>query len=94
MIRESRLVGPGTPVATTVHHLQIDEDSTLHMQAHDRALDSTITPKEAIETQAPHPSPKGLSWSRIRPDTNLTPFPCCRSSRPAERALNVLQEHP
>lgn len=62
------LLKPHTPIATTVHLLQIAEDSRLPMQPHDWPLDWIITPEEAIATHTTHPQPAGLDWNMIRPD--------------------------
>lgn len=68
MLREFGLVQPDTPIVTTVHPLQIVNNSRLPMQPHDSALDWIVTPREAIETHTPYPQPTGLNWEAVRPE--------------------------
>ncbi len=68
MLQEFGLVQPDTPVVTTVHPLQVVEDSRLPMQAHDWALDWVVTEDEAIATHAMRSRPAGLDWDAIRPE--------------------------
>lgn len=62
------LVGPGTPILTTVHPLQVCDDDSLVMLAHDWPLDWIITPDEVIETRTPYPRPPGILWEHVQPD--------------------------
>lgn len=80
MLREFGLVGPDTPILTTVHPLQIVEDARLPMQSHDSALDWIITPGQAIETRTPYPQPTGLDWETVRPE-QLKTIPVLRQLR-------------
>lgn len=66
MLEEFGLVQSNTPIVTTVHPLQIVEDSRLPMQAHDWALNWIVTPDEVIETNKTYPNPAGLDWDTIR----------------------------
>lgn len=66
MLSEFGLVQTHTPIATTVHALQLVDDLRLPMQAHDWALNWIITPEEVIETKTIHPQPTGLFWKSIR----------------------------
>lgn len=68
MLQSFHLVQPETPVVTTVHSLQIVENSRLPMQPHDWALDWIITPEQAIATQTTWPRPQGLDWNAIQPE--------------------------
>lgn len=68
MLKEFGLVQPDTPIVTTVHPLQIVEDTRLPMQAHDWALNWIVTPEEVIETNTPYPRPAGLDWDTIHPE--------------------------
>jgi 5-formyltetrahydrofolate cyclo-ligase len=68
MLREFGLVQPTTAIVTTVHPLQIVEDSDLPMQPHDWALDWIATPNQVIKTDSPYLRPTGLDWDAIRPD--------------------------
>lgn len=68
MLKEFALVQSDTPIVTTVHSLQIVEDSRLPMQPHDWALNWIVTPEEAIATNTTYPRPTGLDWDTIRPE--------------------------
>ncbi len=66
MLQEFGLVKTDTPIVTTVHSLQIVEDSRLPMQAHDWALNWIVTAQEVIETNTSYPRPVGLNWDSLR----------------------------
>ena len=66
MLTEFGLVEIDTPIVTTVHSLQVVEDSRLPMQVHDWALNLIITAEEVIETNTIYPRPTGLNWDSIR----------------------------
>ncbi len=66
MLTEFGLVQIDTPIVTTVHSLQIVEDSSLPMQAHDWGLNWIVTAEEVIETNTTYPRPIGLYWDSIR----------------------------
>lgn len=68
MLKEFGLVQLDTPIVTTVHPLQIVEDSRLPMQAHDWALNWVVTAEEVLETKTTYPRPTGLDWDAIRPE--------------------------
>ena len=68
MLTEFGLVEIDTPIVTTVHSLQVVEDSRLPMQVHDWALNWIITAEEVIETNTIYPRPTGLNWDSIRPE--------------------------
>ncbi len=68
MLSEFGLIQPATPIATTIHELQIVESEQLPLQAHDWPLDWVITPEQALETRTLVPHPKGLDWSSLQPD--------------------------
>jgi 5-formyltetrahydrofolate cyclo-ligase len=80
MLREFGLVQLDTPVVTTVHSLQIVEDSRLPMQPHDSALDWIIAPDEVIETHTPYPQPARLDWDAVRSE-QLEAIPVLRKLR-------------
>ncbi len=81
MLKTFGLVQPNTPIATTVHDLQIVEAAKLPMQSHDWALNWIVTPEQAIETQTTHAQPAGLDWDRIQPE-QLQKIPILRLLRP------------
>ncbi len=80
MLQEFGLVQIDTPIVTTVHPLQIVEDSRLPMQAHDWALNWIVTSEEVIETNTSYPRPTGLNWDNIRPE-QLAQIPILRKLR-------------
>jgi 5-formyltetrahydrofolate cyclo-ligase len=63
VLRELGLVDGETPVATTVHELQVrDEEWTT--DAHDVSLDLVVTPERTVETDAGG-KPAGIDWSLL-----------------------------
>lgn len=68
IFRELGLVRPSTPIATTVHRLQVVERERIVMMAHDSALHWVATPDELIETATTHPQPTGVAWDFVQPD--------------------------
>ena len=62
------LIQANTPIITTVHSLQIVEETRLPMQPHDWALNWIVTPETAIETPSRYPRPTQLDWDAIRPE--------------------------
>jgi 5-formyltetrahydrofolate cyclo-ligase len=68
MLRQFGLIQPNTPIATTVHPLQLIESNQLPMQTHDWALDWIVTPENVIETKTSYPRPVGLEWDAICPE--------------------------
>ena len=80
MLQTFGLIQATTPIVTTVHSLQIVENTRLPMQPHDWALDWIITPEETIPTNATYPKPNGLNWDAIQPD-QYQKIPILRSLR-------------
>lgn len=68
MLQASGLLSPEMAIATTVHDLQLVEPGNLVLEAHDWPLDWIVTPQQAIETQTPHPRPRGLDWGKLQAD--------------------------
>ncbi len=68
MLGEFGLVQRETPIATTVHDLQLVADTELEMQAHDWPLNWIVTPEQEVDTQTVLPRPKGLDWATVQPD--------------------------
>ena len=62
--RELRIVGPRTPIITTVHPLQI-VDEEIELKPHDIPVDFIITPDELISTATKLPRPKGVYWDHL-----------------------------
>ncbi len=68
IFREMGLVNADTPIVTTIHSLQVQEDERVIMVAHDTPLDWIITPDEVIETQTMIAQPEGVNWDTIQSD--------------------------
>jgi 5-formyltetrahydrofolate cyclo-ligase len=68
IFRELRKVGAKTPIATTVHSLQVVDEVRIVMEAHDSALDFIATESELIPTETRYPQPAGVAWDEIRAD--------------------------
>lgn len=81
MLREGKLVQAETPIATTVHPLQVVADDRLPMQGHDWPLDWIVTPAGAIATHTTWPRPTGLNWDTIQP-TQLQQIPVLKMLAP------------
>lgn len=63
ILRELGPVSEFTPIATTVHDLQIVEEAP--HEEHDFALDYIATPTRLIETHRKRSRPKGIIWRLI-----------------------------
>lgn len=68
IFRELGIIGPHTPLATTVHSLQLVDDAQVFMQAHDSPLDYVATESELIVTGNTGPRPAGVAWEFVQPD--------------------------
>lgn len=68
IFRELGKVGPGAPIATTVHSSQIVDSDRLPMMGHDSALNYIATETELIDTHTPHEQPAGVDWDRVQSD--------------------------
>lgn len=68
IFRELGKVGPGTPIATTVHSTQVVADARVPMLAHDSALHYVATERELIVTGTTHAQPAGVYWEAVAPD--------------------------
>jgi 5-formyltetrahydrofolate cyclo-ligase len=63
--REAGLVGPGTPVVTTVHELQVVDEGEIPMTEHDIVLDVVATPERVVEVDGGRDAPSGVDWSLL-----------------------------
>ncbi|MEM2251399.1 MAG: 5-formyltetrahydrofolate cyclo-ligase [Candidatus Hadarchaeales archaeon] len=63
ILRECGAAEESTPVATTVHELQIVE--SVPVEPHDVPVDIIATPERLIETEKKHPKPKGIIWEMV-----------------------------
>lgn len=59
--REYKKVSENTPIATTVHQVQIIENE-IPMQKHDISIDYIITQEKIIKTENIYEKPKGIYW--------------------------------
>lgn len=62
------LIGPDTPVVTTVHPLQVVDAERIPMTAHDVPLDAIVTPDEIIICSGDRPRPSGVLWEHLSDD--------------------------
>jgi 5-formyltetrahydrofolate cyclo-ligase len=68
IFRELGKVGAKTPIATTVHSVQVVDDRRLPMMPHDSALNYIATEAGLIDTRTPYTQPPGVDWDRVQPD--------------------------
>lgn len=68
IFRELGIVTADTPMATTVHSVQIVPDERVVIEQHDTPLDFIATELELIETRNALPRPQGVSWDKVRQD--------------------------
>jgi 5-formyltetrahydrofolate cyclo-ligase len=83
LARELHAVGEDTPVATTVHELQV-LDERLPMADHDVPLDLIVTPERVIRTRRTLPKPKGILWAELS-DARLASMPVLARMRRGPR---------
>ncbi len=75
IFRALGLVDDATPMATTVHSLQLVPDADVVLEPHDTPLDLIATEAGLIETGNTQPRPGGVDWAAVRPDQFATiPF--------------------
>lgn len=58
------LVNPGVPILTSVHDLQLVEDS-LPVEPFDIGVDETFTPSAALKSHTPPQKPRGIIWNYV-----------------------------
>ena len=68
IFRALGLVTDATPMATTVHSLQLVPDEAVVIESHDTPLDLIATEQGLIHTHCTIPRPGGVDWPRVRPD--------------------------
>lgn len=62
---EAGLVEPSTPVATTVHGLQLLEEGEIPVTDHDVRLDLVVTPGRVVRTEVSRDRPPGIDWEEL-----------------------------
>lgn len=68
IFRELGIVTAATPMATTVHSIQLVPDDVVVIESHDSPLDFIATETELIETRNTMPRPMGVAWEKVRQD--------------------------
>lgn len=66
ILRELNLVGEETPIATTVHDVQVVDG--LPMEDHDFSVDVIVTPTRTVRVKERRHRPKGIIWKKITPE--------------------------
>jgi 5-formyltetrahydrofolate cyclo-ligase len=79
LLREEGKVRESTPIATTVHPLQIVADRVA-MLPHDIPVDFLVTPNEVIAARPGYARPRGIYWNLLRP-TKINTIPALRQRR-------------
>lgn len=93
LLREEGKVRESTPIATTVHPLQIVSDRVT-MFPHDVPVDFLVTPSDVVATRPHHARPRGIYWDLL-PPTKISAMPALRKrlrqveavGRPSPRRL-------
>lgn len=86
ILRELGIIDEGTPMATTVHDVQIVEE--VPMDDHDLAVDYIITPTRILETHRGLPRPKGIIWGKL-PSDAIGEIPLLRLMRSRRAATGI-----
>lgn len=68
IFRELGVVAADTPMATSIHSLQLVPDEIVVIESHDTPLDYIATESELIETGNGMPRPMGVAWDKVRQD--------------------------
>jgi 5-formyltetrahydrofolate cyclo-ligase len=93
LLREEGRVREATPIATTVHPLQVLSHRVV-MQPHDIPVDFVVTPTDVIATRPCHARPRGIYWDLL-PSAKINTIPLLRkrlhqldgAGRPSPRRL-------
>jgi len=68
IFRELGVVTATTPMATSIHSIQLVEDHHIVIESHDSPLDFVATEAELIVTGNTMTRPMGVDWGKVRPD--------------------------
>ncbi|WP_079032349.1 5-formyltetrahydrofolate cyclo-ligase [Streptomyces specialis] len=82
LLQEAGLIQPHTLIVTTVHELQIVDES-LPEAGHDFRVDLIVTPDRIIEC-APYRRPPGIIWQSLSPEA-IAAIPALAGRRPQAR---------
>jgi 5-formyltetrahydrofolate cyclo-ligase len=63
ILKEVGAISDLTPIATTVHELQIVEE--LPMERHDAPVDLIVTPERVLKVENRYPKPAGIFWELL-----------------------------
>ncbi|WP_317933226.1 5-formyltetrahydrofolate cyclo-ligase [Halioxenophilus sp. WMMB6] len=75
LFRHYGVVSDSTPIATTVHDIQVVDNELVVMQEHDTPLDYIATPERLLATHTHYATPGPMDWSALQPDQYLNiPF--------------------
>lgn len=68
IFRELGIVKAATPMATSIHSIQLVDDRHIVIESHDSPLDFVATESELIVTGNAMIRPMGVDWSKVRAD--------------------------
>jgi 5-formyltetrahydrofolate cyclo-ligase len=89
LLQETGLIRPETTIVTTVHSLQVVDES-LPETGHDFSVDLIVTPSEVIECGSPR-RPSGIVWEDLDPEKILDiPVLATRATRPRRSSTGGL----
>jgi 5-formyltetrahydrofolate cyclo-ligase len=77
LLTEEKKIRRQTPIVTSVHPLQIVNES-IPMAVHDIPLIAIVTPTKIIETESALPRPKGIYWEML-PAEKIADIPVLQS---------------
>ena len=90
IFRELGTVTASTPMATTIHSIQLVADDAIVIEAHDSPLDFVATERELIVTGNSMARPMGVDWTKVRSDQFETiPFLTRLRDRMVARRLSA-----
>ncbi|WP_327052744.1 5-formyltetrahydrofolate cyclo-ligase [Halomicrococcus gelatinilyticus] len=82
VLRELGAVDDATTVATTVHELQVVDESALDAPApHDVPMDVVATPERVVRTESADDRPTGIRWDDL-PEERVAEIPVLERFRP------------
>ena len=84
ILRELGLVDEDTPIATTVHDVQVLGENAIPREKHDLPVDYIVTPTRIIKTTKPKPKPSGIYWN-ILPREKIMEIPILKKMKKRKR---------